>query len=86
MKNENACYGKMFPSVASMTLNQAASGEVFGYRVDHSGQVVQKREAIVNRKGWDRCQQCPDMEGCYRVSTGTLLIELALRTVPPTIF
>jgi len=79
MRNDNECYGKMFPSVIDIVHNHTVSGQVFGYRVD---EVVQEREAVVSRSGWDKCQQCPDMESCYRLSTGRVLMELALRTIP----
>jgi hypothetical protein len=86
MRSENGCYGKMFPSVLGIVHNHTVSGEVFGYRVDYGGQVAQTREAIVNRSGWDKCLQCSEMESCYRLSTVKLLMELALRTVPQTLY
>lgn len=86
MSSENACYGKMFPCVASMGHNQTTSGEVFGYRVDVQGLVVQRREAIVDRRAWNKCMQCLDAESCYRLSTGKLLMELALQGVPQTFY
>lgn len=86
MRSENSCYGKMFPSVAVIAHNQPVCGEVFGYRVDYEGQVVQTRETIVNRASWDNCLQCPDLETCYRLSSGKLIMELALRTVPQTVY
>jgi hypothetical protein len=69
-----------------MAPNQAVCGEVFGYRVDYGGQVAQTREAIVNRENWDKCLQCANVESCYRVSMGKLLMELAVRTVPQTLY
>ena len=85
MGNENKCYGAMFPSAVVMVHNQAVSGQVFGYRVDYGGAVVQKREVLVNRSGWDKCLHCPDMESCYRLSMGSLLMELAVGTMPQTL-
>jgi hypothetical protein len=49
MNREPECYGKMFPSVIEMAHNKAVAGKVFGYRVDYSGQVAQKRDATVDR-------------------------------------
>jgi hypothetical protein len=86
MRNENGCYGKMFPSVIDIVHNHTVSGEVFGYRVDFGGAVVQKRESIVNRTGWDKCLECAELESCYRLSTGKLLMELVVRTVPQTLY
>jgi len=86
MRSENVCYGKMFPSVTPMAHNQTISAEVFGYRVDYQGGVLQKREAIVNDVAWDKCLQCPNAESCYRLSTGKLLMELALQTVPQSLY
>jgi hypothetical protein len=86
MSSENACYGNMFPLLRGIVHNQPVYGQVFGYRVNYAGGVAQEREAMVNRTGWEKCLQCPQMEACYRLSTGNFLMELALRTVPQTLY
>lgn len=86
MNRAQECYGKMFPSVVEMAHNRLVAGKVFGYQVDYSGQVAQTRDTIVDRKAWDQCLECPELDGCYRLSAGTLLMELALRTTPRSLF
>ncbi len=86
MANQSDCYGTMFPSVEVMTHNRGVSGEVFGYRVDYEGAVLKKREAIVKAAAWDKCRQCSELESCYRLSTGRLLMELAVGTMPQTCY
>ncbi len=84
MSTERQCYGKMFPSVVEMRHNQPVAGKVFGYDVFYSGQVAHKRSATVNHAAWDECLECAVFDGCYRLSIGAMLMELAVKTVPNT--
>ncbi len=84
MSAERQCYGKMFPSVVEMRQDQPVAGKVFGYEVLYSGQVAHKRSATVNRSAWGECLECPHLDGCYRLSIGAMLMELAVKTVPNT--
>ena len=84
--SENVCYGKMFPSVVAMAHNQPVTGKVFGYRVDYPGQVAHNQFATVNREEWQKCLECTELDGCYRLSAGTMLMELAVKTSPRTLF
>ena len=86
MNHEQECYGKMFPSVVEMAHNGPVAGKVFGYEVDYLGQVAYKRDASVDRDAWRKCLQCPDLDGCYRLSAGTMLMELAAKTMPQTLY
>ncbi len=86
MKAETDCYGKMFPGVIEMAHNKPVTGKVFGYRVDYPGQVATNQVATVNREEWQQCLECPELEGCFRLSTGTLLMELAVKTSPRSLF
>jgi hypothetical protein len=86
MKNEPDCYGKMFPLVVAMTHNKPVSGEVFGYEVDYAGQVASRRVVTVNREAWWHCLGCPEFDGCYRLSAGTALMELAVKTLPDSLY
>jgi len=86
MNRESECYGKMFPSVVEMAHNRPVAGKVFGYEVDYPGQVAHKRETMVDRDAWQKCLECCDLNGCYRLSTGTMLMELAVKTTPQTLY
>jgi hypothetical protein len=86
MNREPECYGKMFPSVVEMAHNKPVAGKVFGYEVDYPGQVAHKRETMVDRDAWQKCLECCDLDGCYRLSTGTMLMELAVKTTPQTLY
>jgi hypothetical protein len=66
--------------------NTPVAGKVFGYEVDYPGQVARKRDATVNREAWEKCLECCDLDGCYRLSTGTMLMELAVKTSPQTLY
>jgi hypothetical protein len=62
----------------SLAQNKPVSGKVFGYQVDFPGVSATKRGVTVDREAWEECVGCPEFEGCYRISTGTILMELAL--------
>jgi hypothetical protein len=79
MQQPSACYGKMFPSILVTTANQDVRGQVFGYRVEHTGVVESRRAVTTDPEAWGRCAACPDFESCFRLSSGTLLMEMALR-------
>ncbi len=79
MKNKSECYSKMFPPVISLTQNEPVAGKVFGYQVDRPGMAVTRRVVTTNREAWQDCLECPDFDGCYRLSTGTVLMEIAVK-------
>jgi hypothetical protein len=80
MKPASACYGKMFPPTLVKTDNKEIRAKVFGYRIDHTGVVETGRRVITDLEAWGECSVCPDRESCFRLSTGTLLMEIALRS------
>ena len=80
MKNKSKCYGKMFPPVISLTHNEPVAGKVFGYQVDRPGIAVTRRLVTTNREAWQDCLECPDFDSCNRLSAGTVLMEIVMRT------
>ena len=78
MNTQPECYGQMFPPMLEMSRNRAISGAVFGYRVDMPGVAVTNRNITVNQEAWQRCVDCPALDSCYRLSHGTLLMQLAV--------
>lgn len=73
------CYGRMFPSVLPVVPNRDVRAAVFGYRVEHSGLADIGHEVTADTEAWDRCRRCPRLDGCYRLSSGRLLLEMAIR-------
>ena len=73
------CYGGMFPSVLPLGTNRSVAGKVFSYRVNMPGVAVTSRTMDLDREAWHECVQCAFFEDCYRLSTGRLLLECALR-------
>lgn len=86
MNREQECYGKVFPLVVEMADYKAVKGKVFGYQLDYSGQVAQKRDTTVDREAWQKCLECQDLDGCQRLSAGTMLMELAVKTSPKSLY
>lgn len=86
MNSQPECYGRMFPSVVEMAHNRAVAGQVFGYRLDYSGLVAQSKDTTVDREAWQRCLGCHELDGCYRLSMGTMFMELAVKTSPNSLY
>jgi hypothetical protein len=82
MKNKSECYGKMFPPMIGLTQNEPVAGRVFGYEVDRPGMAVTRRAVAADREAWRRCMECPDFDGSYRPSAGTVLMEIAVKAWP----
>lgn len=82
MNSERECYGRMFPSIVEMAHNRPIAGKVFGYEMDYRGQVAQRRATTVNYAAWQKCLNCSQLDACYRLSTGKMLMELAVKAVP----
>jgi hypothetical protein len=66
--------------VISLTQNEPVTGKVFGYQVDRPGMVSTRRAVTADREAWRQCLEYPDFDGCYRLSTGTALMEIVMRT------
>ena len=86
MNTKPECYGKMFPPVIETAHNKPVAGKVFGYEVDYQGLVAHKRDAKVDRDAWQYCLECPDFDRCYQLSTATMLMELAVKTNPQSLY
>jgi hypothetical protein len=86
MNGEPECYAKMFPPVVEMDYNNSVTGKVFGYEMDYPGQLAHRRDAIVNREAWRKCLACSHFDGCYRLSTGLMLMELAVKSSPHPLY
>jgi hypothetical protein len=68
----------MFPSLLAKLGNGTSKGKVFGFRIDRPGVVGARRATSTDIGAWQECLGCPDLDGCYRLSTGTLHLEAAL--------
>jgi hypothetical protein len=71
------CYGQMFPPN-----NAVPRGRVFGWQVERPGAVIVTRTATVDAGAWERCLRCPELDACYRLSTGKVLMSLAAAGQP----
>ena len=80
MQQSPACYGRMFPSTLVRSANTEVRGRVFGYRIDHSGVVESQQVVSTDSEAWRECTKCPEVDSCFRLSTGTLLMEIAVRS------
>jgi hypothetical protein len=69
----------MFPPLISLAHNEPVTGKVFGYQIDHPGIAVTRRAVTTDREAWRQCLECPDFDACYRLSTGTVLMEIGVK-------
>lgn len=79
MKPHSTCYGKMFPPTLVQTGNREIRAKVFGHLVDHTGVVERGRMVTTDQQAWEECTVCPEFASCFRLSSGTLLMEVALK-------
>jgi hypothetical protein len=79
MKSEADCYGKMFPPLITLAHDEPVTGKVFGYQIDRPGIVVTRRAVTANHEAWHNCLECPEFDGCYRLSAGTVLMQIAVK-------
>jgi hypothetical protein len=59
--------------------NKEVKATVFGCLIDHTGVVETGRRVPPPCGGMEQCTVCPDRESCFRLSTETLLMEIALK-------
>jgi hypothetical protein len=79
MNTKPECYGSMFPPLISLAHNESVAGKVFGYHIDQPGIAVTRRVVTTNREAWGHCLDCAEFDGCYRLSVGTALMQIAVR-------
>ena len=77
MENRKSCYGKMYPSIVTVAPTRTDKGKVFNYKVDQPYVPPSHREETVKNEAWRECTGCPEFDTCFRVSAGTLLMEIA---------
>ncbi len=75
------CYGTLFPSLLDLPEDRPASGKVFTVLMKRAGGMWRSSRSITaDTERWDECQQCPDFEGCYKLSMAKLTLDSAIQT------
>ena len=77
MENRKSCYGKMCPSIVTVAPTRTDKGKAFNYKVDQPYVPLSPRQETVNYEAWRECTGCPDFDTCFRLSVGSLLMEMA---------
>ncbi len=73
------CYGGIFPDPAMAHRNITNRGKVFSARIESHGIGVQDEELAVDETQWRSCMECPQFDGCYKLSTARLLFQTAVQ-------
>ncbi|MGB2607609.1 MAG: hypothetical protein ACXWNX_16965 [Isosphaeraceae bacterium] len=73
------CYGTLFPDVLHLPEDRPASGTVFTVLLQRAGGMYRCSRSVTADMQWDRCQECPDFDGCYKFSMAKLTLESAIR-------
>ena len=73
-----ACYGKMFPSMDLLRVNQVVRGAVFGYEIVSHGMSSQGHRVLVDDEQWRKCEECPERAPCFDLSVGKAFMERVL--------
>ena len=79
MKVHSECYGHLFPPLATLVTNRDVAGVVFRYEIEQRGPIPTQRSTGLKESAWDRCTACVDFDTCYRLSLGSLLMDIAVR-------
>ena len=79
MAQHKFCYGKMFPDVVSPVATGLHSGKVFAFEIEDIGLARGTRRVDTDVDAWEECLNCSEFEDCYKLSTGKLLLQTAIR-------
>jgi hypothetical protein len=83
MSNQNkpACYGGIFPDLSALSYNRPTNGKAFSVFVESVGLGAQRRELHLKQEEWEKCEECPSFDGCYRLSAARSLLWQGLLAV-----
>jgi hypothetical protein len=71
------CYGRLFPPMGILPNTVSTSGKVFGYSAEQAGVIRSGHAITFDQEAWEECMSCAEFDGCYRLSMGILLMEVA---------
>ncbi len=73
------CYGAMFPETLHAQDDQPVRGKVFAYQLVTAGGLWRSNRGVsADVQSWDECVECRELEHCYKLSLGKLLLEIAV--------
>ena len=78
MASQPECYGRLFPDLDTLVLNQPCKGKAFTIHTRSEGIGVQSVDLDVDRRAWADCQECPSYRSCYDLSLATLMLRQAM--------
>jgi hypothetical protein len=79
MTERRACYGTLFPDVMPPVAPGVQAGRVFSFELTSIGLARGERRVDVDLEAWEKCVECPDFDSCYRLSSGKLMLQSAIR-------
>ena len=77
-KTTRECFGRIFPDLGMARVNMPNQGKAFTAAIESRGIGIQGEELSVDEKQWKECMECPEFDGCYRLSVAKLLFQSAV--------
>jgi hypothetical protein len=76
-----ACYGAMFPDLASLEYNAPCRGKAFVAEMRSLGIGVQSTELKTDAAAWAQCVACPEYRTCYDLCMARLVLRQAMGSI-----
>ncbi len=73
------CYGTIFPPTLQGAHDRPIADKVFSYQLLTAGGTFRSgRRVAHDLSAWDDCLECPELDSCYKLSLGRLMLEAAI--------
>ena len=74
------CYGKLFPVLDEVRVNETARGVAFSACVEGWGMGAKAKQTAVDADKFMECTRCPAYRTCYDLSMAKLALSTAVHT------
>lgn len=69
------CYGKMFPDLLKLEINEPNRAAVATVFLESVGIGIQGKKLTIDKAQWVQCVECPDFDHCYKLSLAKALLQ-----------
>lgn len=75
------CFGKIYPNLSKVKLNEVLAGKVFSVRIASQGMMRKPPQFEADLAAWEECQRCDDYHSCFDFSNGKLAMRQAVARI-----